>query len=144
MRGSIHSEYIAQLLIGLKVEMSFKGWGTFTGEVTGYDAKEDFDNRLLHIVKFTDGDIDEYPYSEIIKAHEEYLNKHCATVPRKSIVLHSTQATTHAPAYFSGDTNPLLPCHPGFVSLIPLASAFGGSDGPRPTKGAPRTSRRPP
>ena len=82
MRGSIHSEYIAQLLIGLKVEISFKGWGAFTGEVIGYDAKEDFGNRLLHIVKFTDGDIEEYPYPEIIKAHRGYLDKHCASAPK--------------------------------------------------------------
>ena len=66
MRGSIHSVHIAQLMIGMRVDFSFKGQGTFTGEVIGLDAKEDFGNRLLHIVKFSYGDIDEYPYVNII------------------------------------------------------------------------------
>jgi hypothetical protein len=60
-------------MIGLHVDFHFKGHGTFTGEVIGYDSKEDFGHRLLHVVKFTDGEIDEYPYPKIIKAHEDYL-----------------------------------------------------------------------
>ena len=77
MVGAIHSEYLAQLLIGLRVDFSFKKHGIFTGEVIGYDVKEDFGHRILHVVKFSDGDIDEYSYTQIMKGHEDHLKSHC-------------------------------------------------------------------
>jgi hypothetical protein len=85
-------------MIGLHVDFHFKGHGTFTGEVIGYDSKEDFGHRLLHVVKFTDGEIDEYPYPKIIKAHEDYLKAHGAGLPVKSILFNTSQTAPQGPS----------------------------------------------
>ena len=120
MRGSIHSVHIAQLLIGLRVDFPFKGQGTFTGEVIGFDAKEEFGNRLLHIVKFSDGECDEYPYEKIIKAHENYLKAHCAQTPRNYISLSAGAflASPVLPALYHTPTIDPLPYD------LPLPTSF--------------------
>ena len=97
MVGAIHSEYLAQLLIGLRVDFSFKKHGTFTGEVIGYDVKEDFGHRILHVVKFSDGDIDEYSYTQIMKGHEDHLKVHCGHLPRKSIIFDPSRTVLGSP-----------------------------------------------
>ena len=76
VEGAISCRFIAQALINLPVQRDFPGYGSFTGKVTGWDAKEDHGGAILHEVTFSDDDIGEYPYSEIIKYHENYLQTH--------------------------------------------------------------------
>ena len=148
MLGSIHSTYIAQLMIGLRVDFHFKGHGTFTGEVIGYDSKEDFGHRLLHIVKFTDGEIDECPYPKIIKAHEDHLKAHGAGSPFKSIVFNPSQTGPMGPTdipHISPPYNcPLCLACTGLHHILSSPNANRWPNSPRRCGRTSRLGRRSP
>jgi hypothetical protein len=67
--------------------------------VTGWDAKEEHGGAILHEVTFSDGDVAEYSYTEVVKCHENYLQAH-TTQPVFHLQLpnlsSSVQALTHA------------------------------------------------
>ena len=76
VEGAIFCRFIAQALVNLPVQCDFIGHGSFSGVVTGWDAKENHGGAILHQVTFSDGDVAEYSYAEIIKHHEKYLQDH--------------------------------------------------------------------
>jgi hypothetical protein len=102
VQGAISCCFIAEALIHLPVQRNFPGHGSFSGFVTGWDAKEDYGGAILHQVTFSDGDIGEYSFAEITKYHENYLQTH-TTQPVFQIKMPNLSNSTQALAY--GQTN---------------------------------------
>lgn len=85
--GSIRCPHAAQQLIGMPVDFNFQGHGIFSGTVTGFDVKEEHAGAILHVVTFTDGDVEEYSFNKIISANRQYLAARCPSDVTKPIVL---------------------------------------------------------
>jgi hypothetical protein len=102
VEGAISCRFIAQALINLPIQCDFIGYGSFNGSVTGWDAKENHGGAILHQVTFSDGDVAEYSFAEIIKYHEKYLQDH-TTHPIFQLILPSLHSSTEALAQKSQD-----------------------------------------
>jgi hypothetical protein len=66
---------LAASMIGLRVTRDFgkKGGGIHSGVITAFTTCEEFDDKILHTVKFDDGEVDEYAFDFIMSMHSDFL-----------------------------------------------------------------------
>jgi len=110
-------------LIGLPIQKDFPGYGSFSGKVTGWDTKENYGMAILHEVLFSDGEIGEYSFSEIMRHHEDYLKIH---VPNSAAHVLLPNATSPFTEIRRNTPEPNENSVAGniFESLLPLPRSF--------------------
>ena len=85
--GAIFCPNVAARLNGTAVSYSFPGHGVWSGEVISFAVMEHLNGAILHRVRFTDAETEDYSFQSILLAHARFLAESSPAAPRKALSL---------------------------------------------------------